>query len=80
MNVVSWEVESKFALGASERGHGQPETSDVVGAGRRQADPRLGSRLRTRRLSVVWRESGEGRGEREGGGSGRDEESGREGG
>lgn len=58
-------MESKLALDASERGHGQPEASDVVGVGRRQADPRLGGGLRASRLSVVW-----GDGERETGGEG----------
>lgn len=53
---VAWEMESKLALDASERGHGQPEASDVVGVGRRQADPRLGGGLRASRLSVVCRE------------------------
>lgn len=56
---VAWEMESKLALDASERGHGQPEASDVVGVGRRQADPRLGGGLRASRLSAVWREEGE---------------------
>lgn len=42
---VAWEMESKLALNASERGHGQPEASNVVGVGRRQADPRLGGGL-----------------------------------
>jgi len=47
------EAESELALDASECGHGQPEAPDVVGAGRRQADPRLGGGLRARWLSVV---------------------------
>lgn len=55
-HCVAWEMESKLALDASERGHGQPEASDVVGVGRRQADPRLGGGLRASRFSVVWRE------------------------
>lgn len=42
---IAWEMEPKLALDASERGHGQPEASDVVGVGRRQADPRLGGGL-----------------------------------
>lgn len=50
---VAWEMESKLALDASECGHGQPEASDVVGVGRRQADPRLGGGLGASRLSVV---------------------------
>lgn len=50
---VAWEMESKLALDASKCGHGQPEASDVVGVGRRQADPRLGGGLRASRLSVV---------------------------
>lgn len=45
---VAWEMESK------------PEASDVVGVGRRQADPRLGGGLGASRLSVVC-------GERDGG-------------
>lgn len=57
---VAWEMESKLALDASECGHGQPEASDVVGVGRRQADPRLGGGLGASRLSVVC-------GERDGG-------------
>lgn len=55
-------MESKLALDASERGHGQPEASDVVGVGRRQADPRLGGGLRASRLSAVWREGKRGGG------------------
>lgn len=50
---VAWEMESKLALDASECGHGQPEASDVVGVGRRQADPRLGGGLGASQLSVV---------------------------
>lgn len=53
---VAWEMESKLALDASKCGHGQPEASDVVGVGRRQADPRLGGGLGASRLSVVWKE------------------------
>ena len=56
--VVAREVESELAVDASERGHGQPEAPDVVGAGRRQADPRLGGGLRARWLSVVVEEGG----------------------
>lgn len=67
---VAWEVESKLALDASECGHGQPEASDVVGVGRRQADPRLGGGLRASRLSVVC---GERERETEGDGSGEPE-------
>ncbi len=49
-------MQSKFALDASKRGHSQPEATDVVSIGRREADPRLGSRLCARWFSVVRRE------------------------
>ncbi|KAK2921210.1 hypothetical protein Q8A73_000695 [Channa argus] len=45
-------MESKHALNASKRGHGQPEASDVVGVGRRQADPRLG--VGSEPASFLW--------------------------
>jgi len=49
-------MQSKFTLDASKRGHGQPEATDVVRIGRREADPRLGSRLCASWFSVVRRE------------------------
>lgn len=49
-------MKSKFTLDASKRGHGQPEATDVVRIGRREADPRLGSRLCASWFSVVRRE------------------------
>lgn len=52
----SWQMQSKFALDASKRGHSQPEATDVVRIGRREADPRLGSRLCASWFSVVRRE------------------------
>ena len=55
-HTVAWEMKSKLALDSSECGHGQPEASDVVGVGRRQADPRLGGGLGASWLSVACRE------------------------
>lgn len=56
MHLESWQMQSKFALDASKRGHSQPEATDVVSIGRQEADPRLGSRLCASWFSVVRRE------------------------
>lgn len=45
-------METEPALNASKRGHGQPEAPDVVGVGRRQADPRL--RVGSEPAGFLW--------------------------